>query len=63
MDRKRLQSNLLLKLVGMATLILHLHADFFQLLLRPSRHLVGRPSLPNEVKKLGKKKNTNQSLF
>lgn len=40
------QTYLLLKLITMATLILHLHADFFQLLLCSPHDLVGCCSLP-----------------
>ncbi|TNN58552.1 hypothetical protein EYF80_031172 [Liparis tanakae] len=40
------QTYLFFKLVGVATLILHLHADLFQLLLGPPHGLVGGCSLP-----------------
>lgn len=42
----------------MATLILHLHADFFQLLLGPSHNLVGCSSLPSTENKWSYKNKT-----
>ena len=37
--------HLFFELVGMATLVLHLHAHLLQLLLRPSDNLIGRRPL------------------
>lgn len=59
----QLQSYLLLKLVGMPTLILHLHADLFQLFLRPSRHFVGCPALSSKVRKLDHKSIEFQAVW
>lgn len=55
--RHQFETYLFLELVSMATFILHLHANFFQLLLGPSCHLVGCCSLPfmNIYDEVGKK--------